>query len=193
MNYSLIRSNPVRTILKVVPLLFLPILGYILANVLSQMYSEGTFVNWHSLGQPTKGVVNIVGGNPWTIWWVAKDGQINEGDIEDCRKLEDACWRNAGDIDTYYYSEQGAVCNSSFNNKKSPPDEMLKCLTVHDLSEAGYSETNYALLQDGSIWYWKFGGSGVIASFGMYGCFVCGGIFIGLFLFIRMLRSKRIT
>jgi hypothetical protein len=192
MNHSYLRSKPIRTILKVVALLFLPILGYTLANVLYQRYSEGTFVKWRSLGKPSQGVVNIVGGNPWTVWWEGIDGQIYEGDIDKCRKLEEGCWRNAGAIDPYYYSELGTVCNSSFNSIRSLPGEISKCFTVHDLSEAGYSETNYALLQDGSIWYWKFGGSGIIGLFGFYSCFVCGGIFIGLILFIRMMKPKSV-
>ncbi|MFT3893313.1 MAG: hypothetical protein QM730_16930 [Anaerolineales bacterium] len=111
---TLPHRNALRTTLRVATLLFFPLLGYIGANILSHAYSEGIFVKWHSLGNPSTGVVNIVGGDPWTVWWEAKDGQIYEADIENCRNLEESCWRKAGAIDTYYYSEQGAVCDFGF-------------------------------------------------------------------------------
>jgi hypothetical protein len=201
MDSSILHSNTVRTTFRVAALLFFPFLGFILANGLSQADSEGTFVNWHSLGKPSQGVVNIVGGNPWTVWWEAIDGQIYEGDIESCSNLEEACWKKSESIDTYYRSKKGPECESAFSNMKSPPGGFLKCFIVIDLGAEWYGETHYVLFQDGSLWYWKHSVSGLgpYGLIGVHGIMLCGGTVIGLltgliiFLYPRKPRKVLIT
>ena len=178
MDLIIHRSKAVRAILIVAALLLFPYLGFILGNSLAQAYSEGSFVNWHSLGKTPGGVVNIIGGNPWTVWLEADDGEIYEGDIEECRKHEPGCWKESESIDTYYYSEKGFECKSGFEKMKSPPVSVMQCFSVIDMGAEWYGVTHYALLQDSSIWYWKHSLSGLFVS--VHDLILFSGVVVGL-------------
>jgi hypothetical protein len=177
------QNKVIRVALSAVVLLLLPFLGFMLGNALSLAYSEGTFVNWHSLGKPDRTITNIIGGNPWTVWLEANDGQIYEGAIQECTSLVAGCWKESESIDTYYPSERGSECKSGFKNIKSPPVGVIKCFSVIDLGAEWYGETHYVLLMDGSVWYWKHSTSGLgpFGLIGIHGDMLCGGVFIGLF------------
>ena len=188
MDSSNLRSKPVRLILIVIVLLFFPVLGFMLAKALSLAYSEGTFVKWHSLGKPPWSVVNIIGGNPWTVWLEGDNGQIYQRDLQECRNSNTECWKRGEAVDTYFYSKKGSECESSFKNMKSPPLSVMNCLSVVDLGGEWYGETHYALLKDGSIWYWEHSVSGLgpYGLIGMDGVILCGGIFTGLFVSLSL-------
>jgi hypothetical protein len=198
MTSSIHHNKASHIIVRVFILLTLPLLGYMLANALFLAYSEGSFVNWYSLGKPPSGFVKFIGGNPSVVWFEARDGYVYKGSISDCKKLQNTCWQKDENIDTSHRTERGFACESEFSNKKSLPADGVMCFIVVDKGEKWYGETHYAVSMDGRVWYWKHS----IANLDSYGLIsmrravLGGGIFVGLLtaltIFLYLQRPRKI-
>jgi hypothetical protein len=183
------QKKVIRTIIWVTILVLLPFLGFILGKLVAGAYTEGTFSAWHSLAKPDWNISDILGGDPWTVWLQADDGQIYEGNIQKCKDIGAECWKESENFDTSYVSEIGPTCQSRFANLKNPPAGVLKCMRVLNLGAEWYGETLYVLLTDGSVWYWvhSVSGLGPNGILSIQSCMICGITLFGVLLMIFLI------
>ena len=161
--------------------------------------AQGAFSSWELLSGNHQ-FEKIITADPQTVWAQASDGKVYSWNANCYRENCDQ-WVEAKEIpeNSFEYATGESIeisnsCNTDDRARKTP-GRVIECAHVA-FAGAGYGiEVYYALIDDGTIWMWKYSGS----SIGIELTLICGcffGINAGIFGFVvfmlrRATKSKR--
>lgn len=140
------------TIGILIPLAFTFLSLYVLFFI-GDLHTNGTFLNWHSIGSPPEKVIKIVGicedeacvETQNKKFYMFNSYHCNEAAIQ-------SCWEQ---VDSILVEEPQMIdCWYKFPTK-NPPRNTVQSIVTNDCGSGGASQANYALLKDGSIWAWE--------------------------------------
>jgi hypothetical protein len=144
----------------------------------------GVSEGWTSLGTPPEKAVKLVGADPDTVY-----AQASNGHIYGCTLFSSAekCWQ---ETDHMEITPDPYPCTFSPSDILKPPGEIIDRIDVYYCGADMSSETNYALLADGSVWNRRYGRAG-----NFLGCLLIQGsqavFVIGLLLGIFLRKRHR--
>ena len=125
-----------------------------------------------------------------------EDGKIYRGDVELCQQKGEDCWVEATQInlDQELGSTIGPKCQTSFGAIKPLPQAIDQCASLRIEGADVFDEIHVALLEDNSVWVWRFRGGGLSLPFLNLGFLFAGltliaGLGLGL-LIILVLRRR---
>ena len=140
----------------------------------------GVSEGWTSLGTPPEKAVKLAGADLDTIY-----AQASNGHLYVCALFSSAgkCWQKTDHIEI---SPDPYPCTFSPSDILKPPGEVIDRIDVYYCGADTSTETNYALLADGSVWNRRYGRAanllGCLLIQGSQAVFVIGlllGIFLG--------------
>lgn len=136
-----------------------------IATLLTSGFLHGNLTGWKNLSKPSSGATHIIDADPSDLWVDSSEGSIFTLSIycfenKNCKK-----WirvNNPNDISPDRYGEisRGTDCaNLSFFSASpiNPPGKVIECLMAPFNSPDFGSVTYFALMNDGSVKYWKHG------------------------------------
>jgi len=136
------------------------ILGVFAGIIVNGIYSTGMISTWELIESPFK-FSNIVSADTITIWAKSTEGTIYKWDLVECFEENDCAWKENEEIpfrrDNFEgsFSKFGNTCQfDEYITPRNEPGSVIQCALTYmdgyDLSQATY----YALLDDGTIWFW---------------------------------------
>jgi len=140
----------------------------LLGNIIAVMTSRGIFEIWHPLDNPKINAANIVNADYKTVWIQLENGTILTRRL-DCYENESqdlSCseWFETKDVPEHpdyqmYPLERNASCKFNHSPQPpAPPSQAIECVrAVFVGPEYAYTRI-YAILENGSIWYWSLYG-----------------------------------
>ncbi len=149
-------------------------------------------VEWVALGKPPVPAEHLLSATPYAVYVETNDGQVFAGDAN-C--LSNPCWSATVDwTDSPGWTDQyltvSAACKfEDSEDIKEIPGQLLECASLkYVLMPDGYVTAYYVLLEDGSVWVWKYGrynldkwiGLGTGIQYGLLGC----GVSLIFYLFV---------
>ena len=119
---------------------------------IGNLYSNSTFVKWHSLGSPPEKIIKIAGLCEEEVCVETESNNVYMFNSYICgEEVAQSCWEQ---VDAMLIEEPEVVsCWYEFPVKSLPPTT-IQSIVTNDCGSGGASQTNYALLNDGSIWVW---------------------------------------
>ena len=143
-------QKPVLNLLLTILLaLALPILGVALGFQFSVAWNTGSLARWERLPEPPARVEKFVGGSTSQVFIQAADGQIYA-----CTLAGGECWAPA-DAPPDYPSIDAACAEYPIRyDLSAPPGKVMDVLETQWCHFEAGEQTNYALLEDGSLWRW---------------------------------------
>jgi len=144
------------------------IVSCLLGNVIAVMASKGIFESWHPLDNPLISATKIINADYETIWVQLKNGIImtrrldcyyNESQDMSCSEWVEA--ENVPDHPTYqmYPLERNTSCK--FGPSPNPPvtpSPAIECVSAVFVGPEYMNTRIYAILENGSVWYWSLHG-----------------------------------
>jgi hypothetical protein len=118
---------------------------------IGNLYSSGFFVKWQYLGSPPEKAIKIVGLCNEEICVETENNKVYMFDAYICgEEAAQSCWEQ---VDALLIEKPEIIesCWYKFPDK-NPPPTTIQNLVTSDCGSGGASQTNYALLKDGSIW-----------------------------------------
>jgi hypothetical protein len=162
------------------------ILGAIFGLIAAQLHCQGAFRIWRSLGNPPAMAAKII-----TTSWSELCVEDVSGKVYCLDNLlgKEAEWiiKTPQPPRTWRYE--------SYFHSPSPPGKVVDYIeTILPDSEI-IIQANYAILEDGSVWEWRFSGC-QIAIIYIAPLFCCGGAMMGFItspLLVLLIRSKMVN
>jgi hypothetical protein len=122
--------------------------GLVLQSPILKVISEGTFTRWRSIGSPSEEISSLLGVGqygPGHVVYV----ETEAGDVYRCCPQAPGQWEKT-DLTRYMYDQ---ACVDLPRRAAPPPQPALACVEI-----AAYEwvtdRTQYALLEDGTVWIW---------------------------------------
>lgn len=177
--------------LLLIPLLF-AIVGFSVGNYLAEQYFGGAFVNWRSLGNPPSEIKIIWHTNfeERNITVQTQDNKVFQGSVERCENNHSDCWvedqaLTGSQVAGFLYPTN---CETRFSQMRSLPERIVQCASRSIGGERKLDEAHFAVLTDGSVWFWQFNRSNLSLRFLNLG-FPLAGIGLGAFIALYLHRK----
>jgi hypothetical protein len=171
---SSFKRSPIRVALAVVIPVVCVLSGYFVGSQLSgagDLPSSPDHVDWLLLGSPVAKPVNILAADVNSVATISANGTISYWQLK-------TGWQEVGQLPTFRHSEDSAGLDH-----EPPPGDVIAIRKLLVRDESGIF-IEYAILEDGSVWIWKYQqpGLGLLVAFvyGLAGS--CIGLFVGLVL-----------
>jgi|GEM_PF-3485219 hypothetical protein len=137
--------------------IFIPVLCVLFTVLplffIGDLYSNGVFTKWRSLGSPPEKIIKIVGLCNEEICVETENDKVYLFNSYDCNsEVVQSCWEQVDA--TIVEMPQIITCGYNFQPKPFLPDA-IQGIVTRDCGSGGSSEAYYALLKDGNIWVWK--------------------------------------
>jgi ABC-type antimicrobial peptide transport system permease subunit len=144
--------------------------GAVLGLLFGFLAIKGTFEGWNSLGAPPGKAVGILAGDLRDVYVETENGRLYS-----CRQFSNECWVETGRPQEL--PESSYPCEHPSFRIGFPPGQVVDSLEIQYCGVDLFTEANYVLLDDGSVWVWRHGG-------GSSGSFVLlsGSLILGLLL-----------
>jgi hypothetical protein len=191
-NFSRKKIHPFLTIL--IPIFF-AYLGFLIGKQMVVAYYDGAFVKWAQLESAPAQISKIVSisYDPPGLAVETESGVVFYGDIELCQQGGGDCWTETVADDLVWESEtvSGERCASIFASMEMPPQPVVQCATLTVEGADVFDELHLALLQDNSLWLWRFRGGALSVPFLNAGFLFAGftfalGLTIGILIMLLM-------
>jgi hypothetical protein len=135
-------------------------IGYTIGLEIVDFRRDGAFDSWKILESPKKWG-KIVEATSQTIWVQAVDNSIYEGCVHYYRNSDCIQWRQVEEVPTEWVRtgqaslERKDDCSfGDFVYLKQVPGESIECVRAQFRAPTNESIIYYALLKDGTIYYW---------------------------------------
>jgi hypothetical protein len=136
------------------------ILGVFAGIMANSLHSTGIVSTWELIESPFK-FSNIVSADTTAVWAKSTEGTIYKWDLFECFEENDCAWKENEEIpfrrDVFEgsFTKFGNTCQfDEYITPRNEPGSVIQCALAYmdgnDLSQAIY----YALLDDGTIWFW---------------------------------------
>jgi hypothetical protein len=128
----------------------LPAIGLAAGILIGRAWNSGAFARWQRLPDPPASPVQIVGGSARDVYIQASDGQVYS-----CNPSDGPCW--AQDEKPATSPAQSGDCEQyPLHYSVSPaPGKVVDSLQIQWCHFEAGEETNYVVLEDGSVWRWQ--------------------------------------
>ncbi len=145
------RKVPQILIYVLVPVTFL-VVGAGLGFAAGSLWSLGILVRWERMADVPDGAANVLDGDWSTVTVLTLSGQYVR-----CSVSSEQCWLLGGRPDV-----PGATVSACDQNDwraeftvVAPPQEPVSHIQIRQCNSEGGTATEYAVMGDGSVWYWR--------------------------------------
>ena len=146
-------------------------------------------VEWVALGKPPVPIKHLLSGSAYSVYVETNNGQIFARDTS-C--VSDPCWETVDLINSSDWSDQYLTISASckiedFEEIKQTHGQLLECASLKYLPMPdGWITAYYVLLEDGSVWVWRYARSsldtriGYVTGlfYGLIGCVVASAFYM---------------
>lgn len=137
--------------------------GFIIGFGIDFLPSTGIFTSWELLKSPVKFSQIVDINTKMVVWAQTSDGKLYSWGSECYENYSETCkqWKETNAIPDNAHEGDPRPVSKSKNCTKSdgfpsrePPGKVIECAFALTFNGPGYSTITYALLDDGTIWYW---------------------------------------
>ena len=170
--------------------------GFGIGYIVTILNNEGLFISWKQLDSHLE-FEKIADVTSQTVWARASDGKLYSWDSNCDRETKCNRWVETKGIPNIIYGgpEQPMIKNDSCQIRKfrfigKLPGNLLECAQGSFLGFDSETTVYYALLDDGTIWTWRFSRSMIVDIF-LTILFSFGGLVLGILVFfVFMIRRS---
>jgi hypothetical protein len=150
----------------------LPILGLVIGFNYLGNRPDRAVGYWRSLGTPPEAPTTLVDANDRYVYLRGEDGSLLECDHRGAT-ADNACWKR---VDEMQGDGAHVDRDDAYRDKRAPPPGPV--VESLDLAVRPYAEQvvymQFALLEDGSVWVWRYTGDANTSLGILFGAPLCG-------------------
>jgi hypothetical protein len=125
------------------------IIGVAISPSLVRQMREGAFTSWQPLGTPPEPITRLLGNEAGDRGRNLVRVETKSGALYQCCSQGNAEWRKVTPSELVYNN----ACFDLPSQATAPPRKIISCVEVAAF-EGAIDRTQFALLDDGSIWMW---------------------------------------
>jgi hypothetical protein len=126
------------------------VVGMIISPSLVRQMRDGVFTRWEPLGMPPEPITRLLGYEFGDRARILVRVETISGALYQCCSRQNTDWNEVTPSDLVYAD----ACSKLPSQAAVPPREVLSCVESRAF-EGATDRTQFALLDDGSIWVWR--------------------------------------